>query len=553
MQTSKHSLNDATAQCDRMNAVQMAYVLLLTSVLSIWGAQNSINAYWQQTYHEDSPLTALNQFAFWQSGGTLQDFTTEKYQQLSEYIGSIDNQVVHIQAQTEVLPNNILTTKESLTENPSSISKTEETSTTDHTPSVPVVTSTPSSVEHAISPIEESIHDAPETVNKPSTQPSHMSEEQVTPLSKPEEIPYAQNNITPSDNLSKIGARDLTKNIPAENVPKVIVLSPIEESKAEDNTASKEAIGARDLTKNHAQKTVTIHKQESLPLSPLPKTTPISSEQENTQKDMTPSTETIPPAQNNTPDVTTVQSNTDKEKIPETYPINISKTDVVKITSLNPTEYGDLTVLHSGDKVFFAGDSLMQGVAPHVQKMLKNKYNIMSIDLSKQSTGLSYPKFYDWPAIIDKTLNEDSHIKLLVMFLGPNDPWDFPNPKGGKYLKFKSPEWEAEYKQRVDRILTAAEAHHVRVIWLGLPFMKANKLNEQMLYLDGILRDATRNRVTYISTKYNLTAGADHFTDPVLINGKKTFMRTKDGIHFTIAGQKLIAELIERRISYQPN
>lgn len=66
----------------------------------------------------------------------------------------------------------------------------------------------------------------------------------------------------------------------------------------------------------------------------------------------------------------------------------------------------EAAAIRSGDKVFFAGDSLMQGVAPFVQKSLKQQYGIESANLSKQSTGLSYPSFFDWPKTIEETLKK---------------------------------------------------------------------------------------------------------------------------------------------------
>ncbi|HCR6473330.1 TPA: DUF459 domain-containing protein, partial [Shigella flexneri] len=74
-------------------------------------------------------------------------------------------------------------------------------------------------------------------------------------------------------------------------------------------------------------------------------------------------------------------------------------------------------VLGQGDKVFFAGDSMMQGVAPFVERSLKKQYGIQSVNLSKQSTGLSYPKFFDWPNTIEQTLKQQTDIRLLVVFL----------------------------------------------------------------------------------------------------------------------------------------
>lgn len=71
----------------------------------------------------------------------------------------------------------------------------------------------------------------------------------------------------------------------------------------------------------------------------------------------------------------------------------------------------------------------MQGVAPFVQKHLKQEYGVQSVNLSKQSTGLSYPNFFDWPKTIEQTLQKEPDIRVLVVFLGPNDPWDFPMGK----------------------------------------------------------------------------------------------------------------------------
>jgi len=55
----------------------------------------------------------------------------------------------------------------------------------------------------------------------------------------------------------------------------------------------------------------------------------------------------------------------------------------------------------------------MQGVAPHVQKHLQQGYQIKSVNLSKQSTGLSYPGFFDWPKTIQETLASGRNIKIL--------------------------------------------------------------------------------------------------------------------------------------------
>ncbi|OAM27899.1 MULTISPECIES: DUF459 domain-containing protein [Eikenella] len=214
----------------------------------------------------------------------------------------------------------------------------------------------------------------------------------------------------------------------------------------------------------------------------------------------------------------------------------------------------DRVQLTAGDKVFFAGDSMMEGVAPHVQRWLSSEYGIDSINLSRQSTGLSYPSFFDWPATIEKTLREDQKIRLLVVFLGPNDPWDFPNPQPGTrgYLKFQSPEWEQEYRQRIERIAGAAKAANVRLIWMGVPLMKNRRLNAQMRYLDELFASELAGKSIWLPTDKIMGGEDGQYRDSITINGQTVRLRSKDGIHFTIKGQQFLAEQIASRIYYRP-
>ncbi len=211
-------------------------------------------------------------------------------------------------------------------------------------------------------------------------------------------------------------------------------------------------------------------------------------------------------------------------------------------------------VLMPNQKVFFAGDSLMQGVAPWVMRELQSKYQIHSIDLSKQSTGLSYSSFFDWPATIEKTLQENPDVGVLVVFLGANDPWDVPDPdnKGGKYIQFNSPRWQELYAQKIQRILTTAKQNNVQVLWVTPPTMKKDKLNEQMKILTDIYHNKiAKNQALVIDSRTMLVsdpATADNFSDSLLIDEKITKVRTADGIHFTVAGQKLIAQHIMTHI-----
>lgn len=211
--------------------------------------------------------------------------------------------------------------------------------------------------------------------------------------------------------------------------------------------------------------------------------------------------------------------------------------------------------LSSNDVVFFAGDSLMQAVAPHVQKWLSDGYGIKTINLSKQSTGLTYSSFFNWPQTIERTLNNNPHIKIMVMFLGPNDPWDVPDPRNGsRFISFASAQWESMYRSRIKTIMDTAQQHQVTVLWLTPPDMRRNKLNEQMIYLRKLTTDEVSKNHGYImDTRAMLGSNGGKFNDTLTeADGKKIKTRSPDGIHFTVSGQKIIARNIFNRFNLPP-
>ncbi|WP_095159359.1 SGNH family hydrolase [Pseudomonas sp. Irchel 3E13] len=211
-----------------------------------------------------------------------------------------------------------------------------------------------------------------------------------------------------------------------------------------------------------------------------------------------------------------------------------------------------VVTLSSGDEVFLVGDSMMQGVAPHLSNTLLKRYGIRSVNLSRQSTGLAYPGFFNWPQTVSRTLNERPKIRLMVVFLGPNDPWDMPQGKGKPFLRFRTAPWEQAYRQRIDTMFEQAQAHGVQVIWVGPPNMQQARLSTAMNYLSGLYRQqALQHRQHYVSANAVLGYRADEFSYTVQNSqGGQLRTRADDGIHFTIPGQKLIANQVLSLIAF---
>ncbi|TDF85892.1 SGNH family hydrolase [Pseudomonas sp. H9] len=218
----------------------------------------------------------------------------------------------------------------------------------------------------------------------------------------------------------------------------------------------------------------------------------------------------------------------------------------------SPVPAATVVSLAVGDEVFLVGDSLMQGVAPHLSNSLRKRYQIKSVNLSRQSTGLAYPGFFNWPQTVARTLESSPNIRLMVIFLGPNDPWDMPQGKGKPFLRFKSPDWEAAYRQRIDAILEKAREHQVQVIWVGPPNMQKPRLSSAMAYLSGLYQEQVGlYQQHYLSANPVLGYKDDTFSYTLQNSqGKRVKTRVDDGIHFTITGQKLIAEQILSMIAF---
>lgn len=212
--------------------------------------------------------------------------------------------------------------------------------------------------------------------------------------------------------------------------------------------------------------------------------------------------------------------------------------------------------LRPGDEVFFVGDSLMQGVAPHAQRALSQKWKIKSVNLSKQSTGLTYPSFFDWPATARRTLDANPNIKHIVVFLGANDPWDMRDRKSGKMIPFKSDKWNAVYLARIKSIAMDAHRRGVSVTWLQAPNMRRDKLNDGVQYLNALYAAAMRQsgeRYVLTNDLLGMGSGASFVSsDNKGKGGAPRRLRTADGVHFTITGQKLLANRILSYFSFIP-
>ena len=164
--------------------------------------------------------------------------------------------------------------------------------------------------------------------------------------------------------------------------------------------------------------------------------------------------------------------------------------------------------------------------------------------VTKQSSGLVRPDYYDWPKALGQAVRE-FRPHVVVILLGANDMQ--PVLHAGHSAALFSENWSAEYAKRVERFIQTATQAGASVIWVGLPIMRdpkfsktEHRLNE--FYAAGC---AAHRGAVYIDG-YALFADASGAYAARLADasGVTHVMRAKDGIHFTMDGARRIAEAV---------
>lgn len=209
-------------------------------------------------------------------------------------------------------------------------------------------------------------------------------------------------------------------------------------------------------------------------------------------------------------------------------------------------------LLPGPQRILFAGDSMMQGVAPLVIRSLTAQHpDWEMLDLSRQSTGLIVRKFFDWPGRIEEEMDA-RNLTLVVVFLGPNDPWDMVID--GKRQEFPSPGWALNYALKVDEILSAAAHRQVRVIWLGLPSMREGRIREGAALQNRIFQARAKTwGMDYLATEPLIGKLSEPFQKFIIDEAGHTLkLRAEDGIHMTPSGlnriKKALVDHIEQAI-----
>ena len=221
--------------------------------------------------------------------------------------------------------------------------------------------------------------------------------------------------------------------------------------------------------------------------------------------------------------------------------------------------------------VYVLGDSLAISAAEGMADELQSKPEIGVIDRARDASGLVRDDYFDWAKAARELAAEQeastkepaakepaakardaapapkpaAKVDFVVVMLGINDMQ--PMRDGKDYIDPLSDRWKEIYAQRVQAVVTPLRAAHIPVVWVGLPPMRAEKFNTQMVALNQLFKDnAERAGAKFLDLFDDFADQGGQFDAfGPNIEGQKVKLRGGDGIHLTTAGGKKLAHFLD--------
>ncbi len=198
-------------------------------------------------------------------------------------------------------------------------------------------------------------------------------------------------------------------------------------------------------------------------------------------------------------------------------------------------------------QVLLVGDSLAQSIELSLNPLLSN---IPSVSLTANgivSSTLTNKHFVDWPNTLRKLLSK-RHYDLVLVFIGANSCQAVRN-EDGSVTSYGSDNWPAAYGMKIQEFITIIKKQGAAVWWLMNPPMLKQDYQECMNTVGTAQRLQAHQMADEIIETVNIISNDDgSYIQSKVIDGKLYSLRTKDGVHFTLEGSRLISEEILRRI-----
>jgi hypothetical protein len=195
-------------------------------------------------------------------------------------------------------------------------------------------------------------------------------------------------------------------------------------------------------------------------------------------------------------------------------------------------------------RVLIVGDSIGLDMGGALQSDLAATGVVNAALDARESTGLTRPDYFNWPAELTTDLKA-ADPQVVIVMIGANDAQDFLGPPDTPYA---SPKWNDLYAQRVAQFMQIASSGGAVVVWVGMPPMQDPTLSAQMSDLNDVAQHEAiiaKPPLTFVNTQKSLGSATGGYTAFVTnAAGQIVNTRTPDGIHLTPGGSQVVAQQV---------
>jgi hypothetical protein len=194
------------------------------------------------------------------------------------------------------------------------------------------------------------------------------------------------------------------------------------------------------------------------------------------------------------------------------------------------------------------GDSLAVSAAEGLSDAFADKPEIAIVDRSRDASGLVREDYFNWSKTASDFVAGNDKIDFIVIMLGIND--DQAMKDGNDTLNPLSDRWLDHYGERVETLVTTFRSAHIPLLWVGLPPMRTDRLNADVVKLNQIFRERVEKAGGKFVDIWDAFANQSGQYDAYgpNVDGQNAKLRGADGIHFTKAGARKVAHFLEAEI-----
>jgi hypothetical protein len=233
---------------------------------------------------------------------------------------------------------------------------------------------------------------------------------------------------------------------------------------------------------------------------------------------------------------------------PAPAPHRVKRSDYVpSVTTRAPGAPGGAPV-QATFHVEVIGDSLASLVVDGLTEAFASKPEIGIVNRARDASGLVRNDYYDWKKFATENAVAPDKPDFVVVMLGINDGQALR--EGADSYDTLSDKWVDAYAARVEAVVAPYVAAHIPVAWVGLPPMRADRVNTQAAKFNEIYRQYAEKAGAKFIDVFDAFADQNGQYDAFgpNVDGQNVKLRASDGIHFTKAGSRKLAHFLEAEI-----